>query len=339
MEPTSSNLPAQIADAVASIPKALTPGVLKALDRLLGAAVDVPVAWLAQKKARIEAKTESYRLVEAAIGLCAATGAGVDPEIAERAMNVLVHQGYRKQINREAVAAAMIEDMREHVVNAANDAPSPPSAELDEDWLNVFERYAEDASSDRLQGLWGRVLAGQVRKPGRFSTRTLKFLSEFSQADALTFEIFAKCALGDAAPKSLVLPPDRSDIRDLIYLEANGIIQGSTGLGLTRTLTFDAGGFGMMGEGDLRLVLKGEANAKFTYGIIALTPLGQELVGLVASREPHEAARAVALAIRTDQIHEAYIGVIDRTNGKLYKMEMLWVKEDPASPTVEGTAN
>ena len=75
-ETEPSNLPAQIADAIASVPKALVPGVVKALDRLLGAAIDIPVAKLAQVKAKIDAQTESYKLVEASIATSAALGAG-----------------------------------------------------------------------------------------------------------------------------------------------------------------------------------------------------------------------------------------------------------------------
>lgn len=238
MESENSNLPAQIADALLSIPKALTPSVLKALDRLVGAAFDIPAAWLAQKKAKIDSQTESYRMVEAAIAQAVALGAGADPETAQRAMNVLVRKEYQKQINREAVAAAMVEEIRESGIPLENGTNSLITEELDDDWLNIFEKHAEDASSERLQGLWGRVLAGEIRRPGRFSTRTLRFLSEFSQADALTFETFAKCAFGDAAPKKLLISSEQKDIRDLIYLESNGIIQGSSGLGLQKNITF-----------------------------------------------------------------------------------------------------
>ncbi len=244
----ATNLPAQIADAFSSVAKAMIPGMVKALDRLVGAAIDVPVAKLEQKKAKIDAQTESYRIVEAAIAQAVVEQAGGDPETAKRALEVLVRKEYRKQTNREAVAAAMVENMREQ-------GPSPdavkaelPPAELDEDWLNVFERFAEDASSERLQGLWGRVLAGEVRRPGRFSTRTLRFLSEFSQADALTFEAFAKSAFGDAAPKELVSPPGRKDIRELIYLEAHGLIQGVSSMGLNRTIRLNEDGFGFVFE-------------------------------------------------------------------------------------------
>lgn len=195
---------------ILSIPKGLTPGVIKALDRLVGASINIPIAWLQQKNAKIDAQTESYKLVEASIAENVASGAGADPDIAQRAMNKLARKEYRKQVNREAVASAMVEDLQDHATSAENLATgSVPTSELDDNWLNVFERYAEDASSERLQGLWGKVLAGEVRQPGRFSSRTLRFLSEFSQSDALLFETFAKSVFGDNAPKKLVAPKDK----------------------------------------------------------------------------------------------------------------------------------
>jgi hypothetical protein len=135
-----SNLPAQIAEALISIPKGLTPGVIKALDRLLGATVDSPVAWLAQKKARIDAQTESYTLVEAAIAHAAASDAATDPETAQRAMNVLVRKEYRKQLNREAVAASMMEDVGEHATSVADGSAPHHTDKLDDDWLNMAQR-------------------------------------------------------------------------------------------------------------------------------------------------------------------------------------------------------
>lgn len=68
----ATNLPARVAEAIAGIPKALVPSSIKALDRLVGAAVDIPAAWLAQRKARIDAQTEAYGLVEASIAKAAA---------------------------------------------------------------------------------------------------------------------------------------------------------------------------------------------------------------------------------------------------------------------------
>ncbi|MFW8593089.1 DUF2806 domain-containing protein [Cribrihabitans neustonicus] len=342
MDQEQTNLPAQIADAIVAIPKGLTPGVVKALDRLVGAAVDVPVAWLHQKKAKIDAQTESYKLVERSIASSVASGASGDPEIAERAMNTLVRKEYRKQSNREAVAAAMVANLTEHSDEASGHNETPVSAaELDDDWLNLFERYAEDASSERLQGLWGKVLAGEIRRPGRFSPRTLRFLSEFSQADALTFEEFAKCAFGDLAPKSAVIKDPTANISHLVNLEASGLVQGASGLGLKKTFRFNDQGLVIFREGDLVIILSGEPGKECSFEVLILTPLAQEVLSLVGSRNAKESAKLVANAIRTPLIFEAHLGVIPNLDGSngVRLMEVLWQKETPEAQIVEGTAS
>lgn len=326
MEQGPTNLPAQIANAVATISKDLTPGVIKALDRLIGATVDIPTAKLQQVKAKIDAQTESYKLVEASIAQAAASGAGTDPEIVQRAMNVLVGKEYRKQINREAIAAAMIEDLQEHTVDTeSDDACTTPTKELDDDWLNVFERYAEDASSERLQGLWGRVLAGEIRRPGKFSVRTLRFLSEFSQKDALTFETFSKSAFDGHAPKKFMDPNNKVDVSDLIHLETSGLVQGVTGVGLTINHIFDKNGHCVLREEKLCVLLKGKPGGKIEYNALPLTPLGVEVISLIGSRNEREAAKAVAFAIRKQEIHSAQLGVISGT--QFFCMEVLWDDE------------
>lgn len=322
------NLPAQISDAIVGIPRGLVPAAVKALDRLIGAAVDIPVAWLGQKRARIEAQTETYKLVEASIAKAAASEAGADQATVQRAVDVLVRKAYRRQTNREAVAVAMIEDLSQSEPSGTPKAVTPPIGDVDDDWLNVFERYAEDASSERMQKLWGRVLAGEVRCPGRFSPRTLRFLSEFSQADALTFERVGRSAFGDSVPKQLVAPDANKDIRDLVYLEANGLIQGASGLGLRWQFTFNQDGLAFIREGNLVVVFKGEPNASFSDQIIALTPLGQELVSLLPARDARAAARAVALAMRTPQLVEAHLATLG-PEGALVPLEVFWLKENP----------
>jgi hypothetical protein len=325
-----ANLPAQIAEAASGFPRSFIPSSIKALDRLVGAAVDVPVAWLAQQKAKIDAQTKSYTLVEGAIAKKAADEAADNPLIVDRAVDVLVKAAYRKQANREQVGLAMIEDLRSQA-----DPPPEPSAKtadtpvIDDDWLNVFERYAEDASSERMQKLWGRVLAGEIRAPGRYSLRTLRFLSEFSQADALAFSNFCESVFGDLAPSELVKPSgEDDDIRQLIYMESAGLIQGSSGLGLTYTMPFSDSGNGGIVEGNLHLLFTGDPGTKFTFSVVTLTPMGQELLALLPGRDARVAARRFASSIRTPQIKAAFLA--SRTDQLVViPMEILWQEEMP----------
>lgn len=326
-ESEQTNLPVQITEALTGIPKALIPASVKALDRLIGAAVEIPVAWLAQKKAQIDAQTQAYTLVEKAIADAAANFVGGDAETVQNAVNVLVRKAYKTQVNRESVAAAMLEDLRGRPAEEQTEATSPSSGKLDEDWLNVFERYAEDASTERMQNLWGRVLAGEIRKPGRYSMRTLRFLSEFSQADGLTFAEFCTSAFGDAAPAILVKPDNKEDIRDLIYLESSGLIQGASGLGLQVTQTFDSAGRMYLREGPLVIVINGTPGESVQYPVCVLTPLGQELLSLLPARDARASARRVANAIKSPALKSALLTTITGQEGRLIPMEILWQEQ------------
>jgi hypothetical protein len=320
-DPQISNLPAQIADAISGVPKALIPASIKALDRLVGAAVDIPVAWLGQKKAKIDAQTQAYAAVELAISNAVSTEASATPEIIQQAMSVLVRKEYRKQINRNAVGQAALEDLRS---TDSESVPPETREAVDDDWLNIFERYAEDASTERMQKLWGRVLAGEIRKSGSYSMRTLRFLSEFSQVDALTFAEFCESAFADSAPKKLAIPEEGKDIRSLLYLESSGLIKGVEGLGLERSITFRDNGYAITIENGIVLLFKGEPNSECAVKILALTPLGQELLSLLPARDPRAVARRVAEAYRQPAIKAAYLAKATNGEAETSSIEILW---------------
>ena len=50
-----------------------------------------------------------------------------------------------------------------------NDPQTPPDRTVDEDWLFRWRDAASVVSSEELQTLWGRVLAGEIKSPGSFS--------------------------------------------------------------------------------------------------------------------------------------------------------------------------
>lgn len=109
----TGNLPAPITAAMAGIPAALVPASVKALDRLIGAAVDIPVAWLEYQKAKIVSRTEAFRTIDGAITKSAAAKVEADQQLADRALGSLVRKSYRQLGNKEAVGLAMLDDMRQ----------------------------------------------------------------------------------------------------------------------------------------------------------------------------------------------------------------------------------
>ena len=149
----------------------------KAISRLVGAAVDIPAAWLEGYAETIRDKTKARSIVSKATAQQAAEMAINDPEVMHRATNSLISSTYRKQNNKEAVAAITIEELKEEPPPTESTGPS-------EDWMNRFERYAEDASSEDLRIMFGKILAGEIRKPGTVSPATLRFVSELSPETA-----------------------------------------------------------------------------------------------------------------------------------------------------------
>lgn len=84
----------------------------------------------------------------------------------------------RKTENRAKTLGVAAEDLEKK--GPKEDA----SSEIDDDWLNLFNRIAEDKSSEELQSLFGRILSGEIRRPGTYSLRTIQFLSTLSKKEA-----------------------------------------------------------------------------------------------------------------------------------------------------------
>ena len=58
---------------------------------------------------------------------------------------------------------------------------------ISDDFLNSFEEEVRQKSSEDMQLLFGRILAGEIRKPGTYSIRTVKILGQLSQGVAGLF--------------------------------------------------------------------------------------------------------------------------------------------------------
>jgi hypothetical protein len=101
----------------------------------------------------------------------------------------------RKLENRAATTRVALEDID------ANPTTVDASAEIDDDWLNLFVRLCEDKSSEELQQLFGRILSGEIRRPGSFSLRTVQLMSTISKQDAGALSTLLSYALnGEILP-------------------------------------------------------------------------------------------------------------------------------------------
>ena len=144
-----------------------------------------------------------------------------------------------------------------------NDPPTQDSeSEIDEDWLSMFSRIAEQKSNKDVQLFLAKILAGEIRKPGSYSRQTIQILSTLSQNVAQLFQNFCDISysqnqLGVAGlltepfgqAGSNALSPVGLSYSNLTTLQDAGLIQHDLNawrefMPVHLTLPFDVGGRG-----------------------------------------------------------------------------------------------
>ena len=137
----------------------------------------------------------------------------------ERTDTDLVTQAWQFQQDKRihnirAVAEAAAAELGDETVSGDDPAP-------DLDWAARFFSGVQDVSSAEIQELWARVLAGEVRRPGSTSIRTLEILRNLDRRIAAAFQRL--CALST----SIVAPADF-----VRYSSDLGELRSSAGRGL-----------------------------------------------------------------------------------------------------------
>ena len=59
--------------------------------------------------------------------------------------------------------------------------------DIDHDWVARFFSDIQDVTSEHMQRIWAKILAGEVETPGRTSLHTLSILKNMTQRDAILF--------------------------------------------------------------------------------------------------------------------------------------------------------
>ena len=66
---------------------------------------------------------------------------------------------------------------------------------VDHDWTARFFSDVQDVSSEDMQQLWARILAGEVERPGSTSIKTLGILKNLDKATASLFRTFCSMSV------------------------------------------------------------------------------------------------------------------------------------------------
>jgi hypothetical protein len=190
-----------------TIPAPVRKNALKAFGRLCTALVEIPAAVLEGIAA--ERRAESQARVKL-IGVTAeqmSTQLSVDPRFAEIASARHAQKIVRQQVNLTRVSEVAAEELASPGAAAVNaDAPSAAEgAEIDEDWLNVFESEAAEKSSEHMQMLFGKILAGEIRRPKSFSIKAIRLISQLDTPTAQLFKRLCSSAISLQRPDGVLI--------------------------------------------------------------------------------------------------------------------------------------
>ena len=162
-----------------------------------GVAGAVLAPWKARKQAegkRIAAEGDADVLqIHAAAqararGLLVSEGARLTGElnISETVNQRIQFQEEKRQINMQSVVRQAAAQLVDKTVT---------NSEPDHDWTARFFNEVQDVSSEEMQALWARVLAGQVERPGSTSIRTLGILRNLDHSTASLFRLFCSACV------------------------------------------------------------------------------------------------------------------------------------------------
>jgi hypothetical protein len=302
----------------------------KAISRLIAGGADIPAAYLERFAQGIRDGTAARTKVNSEVAEAAAKFAAGDEGIVARAAHTLLAKEFRRQKNKEEVARKTVEILEEETKlieqkggsNKNSDKRHAEVHDVDEDWLNVFERYAKDASAENMQKMWAKVLAGEIRKPKSFSLQTLRFLAEVDQATAALFEKHSSEVInGDFIPYT---PKEGKPFTEFLQLEEAGLLSGTQGF-LSRKMKTEAPGPVAipMRAGTIFIVF--EQATEFQIEVAALTKIGREVLQIIPAKMNRNKAQEIAARFPKKNVATILLTEL-RVGGP---SEVLWVKEKP----------
>jgi hypothetical protein len=182
----------------ATIPAPIRRNALKAFSRLCSAAVEIPIAYFegvaAEKRAEASARV---KLIETNADQIARQ-MEVDPAYARVAVRKFGQRIIREQVNLDSVSDEAARQITESKSLQSNDGDK----EVDDDWLNQFEKEACQRSAPEMQRLFGRILAGEIIRPSSFSIRAVRILGQLDSGTAALFRRFCSACIAIRIPGS-----------------------------------------------------------------------------------------------------------------------------------------
>lgn len=218
-----------------------------------------------------EAQTEARKIMAAADSSLRG-----EVSIAEAIESRLEFQERKRESNIRSVVGKAAE---------ALDGKHVDRHEVDHDWVARFFADAQDVTSEHMQAIWAKILAGEVETPGRTSLHTLTVLKNMSRRDAELFESVTQFVFlnfipygGQKLAERLNAIPEYPSFDNVIRLGSYGLLKQGP---LRETLQMISGQHATRIK-DVMYVISTDSDVnELAFYAHVLTPQGKELNNLI----------------------------------------------------------
>lgn len=191
------NIADSIGDLVTGVPAPIRKNFFKAFTQLCTAAVDIPVAKMESKAAEIRAaeiRAESAARVEILKkeGEVISEQLNVPKEYVSKASEKFASKVVKEQLNLDQIGLNAANNLSQEKLS---DGVEKEIVEISDDWLNEFENFAKLKSSEDMKLIFGKILSGEIIKPGSFSIRTIRLISQLDNQAAIIFQNLCSVAV------------------------------------------------------------------------------------------------------------------------------------------------
>ena len=182
-------------------------GVAKVLYRTLGNAATAAIKNLVIRPLeRLDAKKQTQsevdlRIIEAIGDNELDAVESMDPQ--SRAEIIEESASYRSRWKQRNLTNSVVRALSQ----LSEDTIQNQSETVPDEFMDAFNSIAENKSTEDVQALFARILAGEIEKPGSFSTRALHVADQLDKSTAKLFQRF--CSMAFVRERLLVIDRGR----------------------------------------------------------------------------------------------------------------------------------
>ena len=189
------------------LPSFVERNLLKALNKLATSAIGLISGAIDRHESENWSETSSRNRIREQVARQISENLKVPPAYADAAARKFASRIVKEQLNRDAIlqfAAGQVSSK-----TPANECNVEDRGEIGDDFLDAFDDVSKSKSTEYMQRLFGRILAGEIEAPGSFSIRSLKTVEQLDQGIAKLFQrLCSMCTVleigGAEQPKTLL---------------------------------------------------------------------------------------------------------------------------------------